>query len=124
MKIVVCGSRTFTDYKRLEKVLMEIHFGLFAFGESKTRITSIVAGEARGADLLAKEFAARHHFAYQGFPARWEQEGRSAGFNRNVRMIDERPDLVVAFWDGKSRGTAHTIELAQRAGINTQVERF
>ena len=43
---------------------------------------------------------------------------------RNVEMIGQEPDLVVAFWDGKSRGTQHTITLARQSKINTMIVYF
>lgn len=44
----------------------------------------------------------------------WDLHGKSAGFKRNVHIIDDS-DEVIAFWDGKSRGTRHSINLAKTA---------
>jgi hypothetical protein len=55
------------------------------------------------------------------FPADWERYKRRAGIIRNLEMLDQEPDLVIAFWDGKSRGTAHTIGEARRRGIPVEV---
>jgi hypothetical protein len=50
-------------------------------------------------------------------PADWKTHGRSAGPKRNLMMLDMKPDLVLAFWDGKSPGTKHLIENARKRGI-------
>lgn len=56
------------------------------------------------------------------FPADWEADGKAAGFVRNQRMLDvERPDRVLAFWDGRSRGTAHMIARAVEAGTPVEI---
>ncbi len=47
--------------------------------------------------------------------------GRRAGPERNIRMLDSTPDLVLAFWDGQSRGTRHTISEARRRNITVRV---
>ena len=46
------------------------------------------------------------------FPAEWKKYGKRAGYIRNHDII-KNSDHVVAFWDGKSRGTLHSIELAR-----------
>ena len=51
---------------------------------------------------------------------KWEEYGRKAGMMRNSQIV-EKADLVVAFWDGESRGTADTIEKAQLAGKDLKV---
>ena len=55
-------------------------------------------------------------------PLRAARLGRGAGFVRN-RAIVEAANVVVAFWDGRSRGTAHTIGLAREAGRQVVVYR-
>jgi len=90
----------------------------------KGQITHIIAGEARGADTLAKTFAARHEFKYLGFPALWGQYGKAAGPIRNQQMLDEgRPDLVLAFHDDieHSKGTGDIVRRARKAGIPVEV---
>lgn len=71
--------------------------------------------------MLADEIARGYALTVRLFPADWEQHGRSAGILRNNDMLDTNPDLVIAFWDGKSRGTWHTINEARRRGIPVDV---
>lgn len=99
MRLGVVGSRTFEDYELLCQII-----DFMAPAE-------IVSGGARGADSLAKRYALEHRCDYVEFPADWQTYGRRAGFLRN-RQIVLRADAVVAFWDNKSSGTKHTINLA------------
>lgn len=88
----------------------------------KTAISCVIEGEARGADTLARAWAHSMKIRVEPFPADWKKYGKAAGFMRNQKMLDDgRPDLVVAFWDGKSRGTEMMIELAKRMRIAVKV---
>jgi YspA, cpYpsA-related SLOG family len=105
MKLIVAGSRTFRDYALLASVL----------GPQRHRITELLHGGARGADHLAFRWAVRHHVRSRCFAADWERFGRSAGLRRNHQMAQEG-DVLVCFWDGVSKGSAHIISCMQQLG--------
>ncbi len=67
---------------------------------------------AKGADELAKKYALDNNISYVEFAANWAKYGPAAGPHRNKEIIDAC-DVVVAFWDGKSKGTANSIKLAK-----------
>jgi hypothetical protein len=114
MKVLVCGSRSWgADREQTQKL-----YGRIA---SLPLDALILHGAARGADRLAADAAYLHGHSVESFPADWELYGRRAGFVRNLQMLDQEPDLVLAFWDGESRGTLHTIEEARRRGIPVEV---
>ena len=50
-------------------------------------------------------------------PDEWDKYGKSAGYRRNVQMA-EYADSCVVFWDGKSRGTKHMIDIAEKRNLN------
>jgi hypothetical protein len=104
MRIAIVGSRSFT---RLEEVRQ--------FVREQERTTVIISGGARGVDSIAVDEAKRLHMPYEVYPADWNRYGRSAGFRRNQTIVDAAEE-VVAFWDGESRGTKHTIACAKAAG--------
>lgn len=81
----------------------------------------IVHGAARGVDRISEQEAQKLGLLVESHPADWEAHGKAAGFIRNKHMVDLGADLVIAFWDGKSRGTKHTIEIAEKAGIPVEV---
>jgi len=104
MRLAIIGSRTFNDYNLLRK---SIHI-------FNTEIDCIISGGAKGADSLAKQFAEEWHIEYVEFPAEWNKYGKAAGFRRNHDIVNAC-DTVLAFWDGKSRGTKHSLDLARDA---------
>ena len=105
MRLIVAGSRDFSDYELLCEVLDEFLGGL------NIEAVEIVSGGARGADRLGERYAReRLKVPAKLFLADWRSEGRSAGITRNIRM-GQYGDALVAFWDGESRGTGHMISL-------------
>jgi len=75
--------------------------------------TRVIHGGARGVDTKAGEAAIRRGFPVEVIKPLWEKYGRAAGPIRNVQMM-EKADYLVAFWDGKSKGTDSTIKAARR----------
>ena len=85
---------------------------------------TIIHGCAKGADSIAGRVAEKNGWSVEEYPADWNYYGNGAGIIRNRQMLKKgKPDLVLAFWDGKSRGTANMIELAERAGVTVKVIR-
>jgi hypothetical protein len=59
---------------------------------------TIIEGEARGADSIAREEALALGYEVLRFPANWRQHGKAAGMIRNRQMLVEgKPNLVYAF---------------------------
>lgn len=110
MRVLVCGSRHYEDRRHLETTL------------EQWNISTLLEGGARGADRLARVYAEKRGIAIETFEAAWNEYGRSAGHIRNAKMVSEgKPQQVIAFWDGKSRGTKHMIEISRKAGIPVEV---
>lgn len=110
MKVLVCGSRS---WKQADKIAVRL--------TQLPRGSEIIHGAARGADVTAGSLARSLGIPEQSFPADWRGKGRSAGILRNLEMLDEKPDLVLAFWDGVSTGTKHTIDEAVARGIPVEI---
>lgn len=116
-RIIIPGSRSFQDYALMERVLDKL---LPPYGDD----IEIVSGHADGVDQFGERYAREHQIRCAVFPARWDEYGRSAGPIRNSQMIDyarQQDPVVIAFWNGKSRGTLDTLVKAQNAGIPTTV---
>lgn len=130
-KIIVAGGRDFNDYGAVESELREIINNDF-LGHS----ISIVSGKAKGADSLGIRFAEKWGMKTYEFPAEWDNldvpnsvikyttygkpYNAVAGHNRNRKMA-EFADVLVAFWDGKSRGTKNMIKTMERMGKEVYV---
>jgi hypothetical protein len=112
---VVCGGRDFADYALLEASLCTL---LPPLGH-----VVIMSGAAQGADTFGERYARTHALLCQRFPAQWKMHGRRAGFVRNQQMA-KVADVVIAFWDGRSRGTKDMIDLAMAKGIPVHVIRY
>jgi hypothetical protein len=107
-RVAVIGSRTFDDKERLYKILTK----------NKDKIKLIVSGGASGADTLATDWAKDYGIPYLVFPAMWHDPetggyDKGAGFRRN-RYIIQYSDIVIAFYDGVSKGTANSLEIAKQ----------
>lgn len=95
MKIAVIGSRNST-VKDLGNYLPK-------------EVTEIVSGGAKGIDTCAKEYALANGIKLTEFLPEYEKYGKSAPLKRNLQII-YYADLVLAFWDGESRGTKNVID--------------
>ena len=117
-KVLICGSRDYTDYETFSKIAQQIL--------KEYSSIEIISGGARGADALAERFAKEYSYKIQVFPADWDKHGKKAGMIRNNQMIKEiktcDTPIVIAFWDGKSKGTKNTINLAKKENIHTYIK--
>lgn len=76
----------------------------------------LICGMAKGADLIAYDWAVVNWSQVKEFSADWKTHGKAAGHIRNQQMLDEgKPDLVVAFPGG--RGTADMVRRSKKAGV-------
>ena len=115
VKLLVAGGRDFSDVVTLEREIT-------AFAEPTDMSVSIVSGMARGADMLAYNFAKQNNVQVHCFKADWNL-GRHAGFLRNEDM-GRFADELIAFWDGQSKGTAHMIQFMQSLGKPVKVIKY
>lgn len=113
MKAIIAGSRDFHDYDFMEAKLV----GMFL---STDYPTQIISGTARGADRLGEQFAKSFDIELVLVEANWKTEGKKAGVLRNIRMA-EKADILLAFWDGKSKGTRHMINTALEKNLEVHV---
>ena len=109
MKLLICGSRNWTNQSTIEKFLTK-------FKENHPDV-EVIHGDCRGADKTGAYIAKKLGMNVTAFPADWEKHGRVAGPIRNQQMIDEKPDYVVAFRGHTSNGTKNLINLARRNHI-------
>jgi hypothetical protein len=103
MKLAIIGSRTFNNYKLLKETLEPY----------KTKITLVVSGAAKGADSLGEKWAYENNIKTLIFPADWDTHGKRAGYIRNEDII-KNCDCCIAFWDGESKGTKHSLSLCKK----------
>lgn len=117
MKIAVVGSRTFPDPELVEDVLYQIFWEADGYDDT---IPTFISGGCIGVDTIAEKYITDlnkinpdRQFPIKIFKPNWTEYGKAAGFIRNKQIILES-DFVIAFWDGLSKGTLNSIELAQK----------
>ena len=111
-KVIVAGGREFNDYEKLVRNLDIIL--------SRIENVEIVSGGARGADRLGERYAREKGLALKQFPADWDKHGKSAGFRRNEEMAAYCTHVIV-FWDTKSNGTKHMIDIAKKRNLPLRI---
>lgn len=116
MYLIIAGGRDFDDYDllklKLDKLLSQT-----------TDSVTIISGTARGADTLGAHYAKDHGYGLIEMPADWGKYGRSAGYRRNEDMAAVATHCA-CFWNGKSRGTKHMIDIAERTGLDLRIIRY
>jgi len=115
LKVIIAGGRNFNNYPELSEVCDQII--------AEEPEVEIVSGTAKGADELGEQYADKNGLAVKQFPAKWDRYGKSAGPKRNGEMVDYA-DTLIAFWDGKSKGTENLIGLAEAADLKVKVVRY
>lgn len=116
--VLICGSRKIWVYDSLK----------LAITNSGWDIGEVVSGGAQGVDQMAERWARANNADLVVFHANWGRYKKKAGPIRNNKMVQyllNQEDVgVIALWDGKSRGTAHTIKLAKKFDLPLYVELY
>ena len=106
MKLAIIGSRS------IKEIDFEKHI--------KIQPVLVVSGGAVGVDTLAENWAKANGIATLIIKPDYARYGRVAPLIRNKDIVKES-DFVIAFWDGKSKGTEHTINYAKKAGKRVEI---
>lgn len=116
-KIAFVGSRTFCD-KELVETLTEQYLrdnGCYLCDGNVITGHELISGGAIGVDKWAEAVGRELGVICWILPADWIKYGKRAGYLRNEEIV-RMSDKIVAFWDGESKGTKHTIDLTIKAG--------
>jgi hypothetical protein len=118
VKIIIAGGRNFENYKLLKfkcnSILQEL---------KENEEIQIVSGGCNGADILGEKYAKEKHYICKRFEADWNKNGKAAGPIRNEEMA-KYSDYLIAFWDGKSKGTNSMINIARQHGLKIRIIKF
>ena len=119
-RVIIAGGRDFKDYDRLKDACDKILANKLAEG------ITVISGTARGADSLGERYAQERGFSLIRMPAEWDRYGKAAGYKRNEAMAQTAGagGGLIAFWDGKSRGTGHMIDLAKQYGLAVRIVQY
>lgn len=138
MKVIVCGSRDWDNEWCRTLVQNELgrlltHHGVWSdVLPDGTKVTCegwrqplhvVHGGCSKGADRFAAEWCQTYceFIEEKVYVADWDKNGKKAGLVRNQAMVDDGADLVLAWWNGSSKGTEYTIKAAVQAGIIVKI---
>lgn len=116
MKIIIAGSRNFNNYQKLKQECDK-------FLQDYKNIEIVSGAHYKGADKLGEQYASEKKIKIIKFPADWIKYGKAAGPKRNNQMAIYA-DALIAFWDGKSKGTKNIIQLAKQRQLKTRIILF
>lgn len=109
MKIAIIGSRSIKKINHLAQYI-------------PAEVSAIVSGGAVGVDQIARQFAISHGLPIEEYLPDYAQFGKRAPLIRNIDII-KAADLVLAFWDGSSRGTAFVVKKCRAMGVPVRLFR-
>ena len=99
MKLLIVGSRSITNFD-LSPYITE-------------NVDTVISGGAGGVDSLAEQYADLHRLSKYILRPRYDLYGRAAPLKRNEQMVDIA-DALLVIWDGRSKGTQHTLKYAEK----------
>ena len=111
-KVIIAGCRNFNNYSVAEIFIDEC---------IKNENVVIISGGCKGADRLGEIYAQKHGIEIIKFPAEWSRYGKAAGPIRNRKMAEDA-DIIICFWDKKSRGTKSLIDYAEKLNKKVYVK--
>jgi len=111
-RLLIAGSRTINP----TTPELDSAFGLLLYHLDEQQIV-VVHGNARGVDKAGGVWAQSMGYPVEIFEPDWKKNGRGAGYIRNQEMVDTGIGAAFIFWDGSSKGTAHTLKLLEENGI-------
>jgi hypothetical protein len=112
-RIIVCGSRDWRDYETIRRVLDDLL-------DTRGPFTLVHGACPTGADSIARAWGVGL-VPVEAHPADWQGKGNAAGPERNEAMAELGADLLLAFWDGRSRGTQDMIRRGVAHGIPVRI---
>lgn len=115
MKVLFTGDRNYQfEYRRaLKEVFQDL--------EEYPGEVEVIVGDCTGVDEMVRELCASRNIKYTEHMAHWSMLGKSAGMQRNIVMLDQKPDICIAVHKDypSSKGTKHCASEAIKRGITT-----
>lgn len=104
MKLAIVGSRGI-KHADIEAILRQHNL----------QPSTVISGGAVGVDTLAEQWARNNGVKVEIFKPDYKKHLRGAPIRRNELMAREC-DMLLAIWDGKSKGTTHIMNYTRKLG--------
>lgn len=106
MKLLIAGSRTIKNFN--------------FEGLIPPTCDTILSGGAAGIDFFAEKYADKHKLSKIILRPQYNLYGRAAPLRRNEELVCIADEVLIV-WDGKSKGTLHTIKYAKKKGKRLKI---
>ncbi len=106
MKLLIAGSRNIKDFDLSPYIPHDVEL--------------IISGSADGVDTLAENYADKHKISKLILRPDYSRYKRAAPLKRNEEMVDIA-DFLLVIWDGRSKGTSHTVHYTQKNKKDLQI---
>jgi len=113
LKVVIAGGRDFDDFELMEEKLDSL------LQNYDHRDIEIVCGCSRSIDKLGEKYALKNNMETSHFVSN-KEFGKRSVYLKNEE-IAKYSDCLVAFWDGKSKGTEMMVNLAKRNDLKIRI---
>lgn len=115
MRVLICGDRNWDNTERVYTFLDKLI--------ENNNIELIIHGGCRGADIIGGKWAKNRGIYVKQINAEWNKYGKAAGPIRNKKMLDEKPDIIIAFHNDiqNSKGTKNMVTQAREHAIKVIV---
>ena len=101
----IIGSKNFKDSDLIHAWLDRLDLELGPFDK-------LIIGGVGGTDTSAEKWAKNNRKEIKVYYADWSTYGKKAIFVRNIFIVDNS-DILIAFWDGDSKDSAHAIRISR-----------
>jgi hypothetical protein len=110
MIIAFSGDRNFSNKWFVYEII-------FVFLDDKD--LKILVGDCRGLDYWVRYWAEELDVPHEVFKANWDKHGKAAGPIRNKRILERKPDVLIAIHPNmdESKGTKNMVAQARGLGI-------
>ena len=115
MRVIIAGSRQFDNYDLLCQKCNQLFMSMDNI--------EVLSGNSKGGDQLGEKYAVEKGYFIKLFLPEWNKYGKSAGIKRNEKMV-KNADMLIAFWDGKSKGTQNVINIANKLNLKVELVYF
>jgi predicted Rossmann-fold nucleotide-binding protein len=125
--IMLCGNREealralFYDQREALRISLERRLSVLQDRYGSDLV--VITGGATGIDSMAMAGCTRLGITFYTYPPDYDRYNARAPLVRNEEMV-RRADHVIAFWDGKSRGTKNSIDHARKYRVSHEVYYF
>ena len=115
MRILIAGSRTWTDECTVRRILHELYEEL---GKPDPSTVELIHGnDPSGADMMCDKYAVEAGWTIKRFSPNWDKYKKEAFEHRNAEMANHGADIALVFFSERSPKTDRLVEMLDSKNI-------